>query len=149
MILSKLRKQKNYTQKELASKLNVHFQTIQAWESGKTPIPDKRLPKLAEIFGIEMNEIIKLKYDLSDENIQKVAEESATYTKTINEYSHIKKSELESLLATYKKTLNKINESIKEIENNGNDIDSIESLLKFQELKQKVLEFISKIEINL
>jgi len=45
MNIRDLRRKKNYTQTDLSAKMNVHLQTIKAWESGKTQIPDKRLPK--------------------------------------------------------------------------------------------------------
>ena len=64
MFLKELRLSKDYTQSDLAIKLGVHFQTIQAWESGKTEISDKWLVKLSTLFDYEFEYMVRLKYGL-------------------------------------------------------------------------------------
>ena len=52
------RKAKKLTQAKLAEKLFVSEKTISKWETGNG-IPDTNiLPKLCEIFGISINEIL-------------------------------------------------------------------------------------------
>ena len=63
--ISSLRKEKGYTQEQLAEKLNVSNKSISRWENGNT-MPDLSLiPKLCEILGISINEL------LSGEKIEK------------------------------------------------------------------------------
>jgi len=149
MNLRDLRRVKKITQTELSTEINVHLKTIQAWESGKTQIPDKRLPKLAEIFGIEMDEILKLKYDFSEKNILKVAEEAPIYKKIINRYSELNVEQLKAMLSTQNNILSKITTAITCLENNGNDLTSVKELLEYETLKIEVLENIKNIEANL
>lgn len=52
------RKAKNLTQAKLAEKLFVSEKTVSKWENGKG-IPDTNsLPKLCEIFGVSLNELL-------------------------------------------------------------------------------------------
>lgn len=57
--LYELRKNNNWSQEELAEKLNVSRQTVSKWESSKT-IPElEKLVKLSEIYNISLDELIK------------------------------------------------------------------------------------------
>ena len=57
--LYELRKKNNWSQEELAEKLNVSRQTISKWESNKA-IPElDKLVKLSEIYNITLDELIK------------------------------------------------------------------------------------------
>ena len=57
--LYELRKNNNWSQEELAEKLNVSRQTVSKWESNKT-IPElEKLVKLSEIYNISLDELIK------------------------------------------------------------------------------------------
>ncbi len=51
--LSRLRKQKGWSQGELAERVGVEQPTVQRWESGAREPKFEQLFKLAEIFGIE------------------------------------------------------------------------------------------------
>ena len=58
--LRELRKEKGYSQEELACKLNVTRQTVSKWENGSA-MPDlKKLTELAEFFGVSMDDLLKL-----------------------------------------------------------------------------------------
>ena len=61
--IKNLRKNKGYTQEELANKLNVVRQTISKWEKGYS-VPDaEMLKKLAEIFDTKpLNTFVHGKY---------------------------------------------------------------------------------------
>ena len=53
-----LRKEKGYTQTELAEKLNITFQAISIWENGET-LPDVGiLLELSEILGVTVDSIL-------------------------------------------------------------------------------------------
>jgi phage repressor protein C with HTH and peptisase S24 domain len=47
-----LRKSLNLTQKGLAEKLGVTYETVQNWESGRVDVPMKRIKQIAETFGV-------------------------------------------------------------------------------------------------
>lgn len=54
-----LRKNRNYTQDELAKRLNISRQAISKWETGTT-IPDLEvLLKISKLYGITINEILE------------------------------------------------------------------------------------------
>ncbi len=56
--LKTLRKNKGITQEELAARLNVVRQTISKWEKGQS-VPDaEMLVKLAEIFEVQVSQLL-------------------------------------------------------------------------------------------
>lgn len=61
--LRELRKEKGYSQEELADRLNVTRQTVSKWENGSA-MPDlKKLTELAEFFGVSMDTLLGLHVD--------------------------------------------------------------------------------------
>lgn len=52
-----LRKQHNITQKDLARSLCVTSQAISKWENGKNMPDISVLPKVAQIFGVSIDEL--------------------------------------------------------------------------------------------
>ncbi|CDF11947.1 dNA-binding helix-turn-helix protein [Mycoplasma sp. CAG:776] len=56
--ISELRKKNNYTQEELAEKLNVSRQTISKWELNETSPSLEDAAKLAKIFHVSLNELV-------------------------------------------------------------------------------------------
>jgi len=72
--ISSLRKEKGYTQEQLAEKLNVSNKSISRWENGNT-MPDLSLiPKLCEILGISINELLSGERIENDEYQKKLEE---------------------------------------------------------------------------
>ena len=69
--IAELRKQKSMTQMELADRMNISYQAVSNWERGNTMPDISKLPELAEIFGVSMEEI------LCDERRAKIVEELA------------------------------------------------------------------------
>lgn len=57
------RKQKNYTQEELAQKLNVSFQAVSKWEKGQSYPDITLLPALAAVFDTDLNALMGCVYD--------------------------------------------------------------------------------------
>lgn len=53
-----LRKEKNLTQMELADMLNVSFQAVSNWERGETMPDISKLPEIAQIFNVTIDEIL-------------------------------------------------------------------------------------------
>lgn len=58
LYLSKLRKEKGITQKELASKLCVTVSAISKWERGKCMPEITKIKELSEIFSISVNDLL-------------------------------------------------------------------------------------------
>ena len=56
--ITKERKAKKLTQAKLAEKLFVSEKTISKWEQGKGVPDTEHLPKLCEIFGVTLNELL-------------------------------------------------------------------------------------------
>ena len=74
--IKNFRKNKGYTQEELANKLNVVRQTISTWEKGYS-VPDaEMLKKLAEIFDTNVSQLLGSTIE-QDSNIDLLAEQLA------------------------------------------------------------------------
>ncbi|PHM22776.1 helix-turn-helix domain-containing protein [Xenorhabdus budapestensis] len=52
-----LRKERGITQAELAQKLNVSQQTVQAWEAGRRRIKVSSLPIVAKVFSVSLEDL--------------------------------------------------------------------------------------------
>ncbi len=57
--LAKIRKEKGYTQREVAEKLGISNRTLSAWEQGRAYPDILTLSQLAEIYGVTADEILK------------------------------------------------------------------------------------------
>ncbi|MDE6029466.1 MAG: helix-turn-helix domain-containing protein [Clostridiales bacterium] len=75
--IAALRKSNNMTQAELGTKLNVTFQAVSKWESGKSYPDFETLSKMAKIFGVPISYF--------EEGGENVAEIAATATATADE----------------------------------------------------------------
>lgn len=70
--LLKLRKEKGYSQEELANELNVSRQTISKWETGESNPDFDKIEPLCNLYGISADELIRgIKSDtLKEEKIE-------------------------------------------------------------------------------
>ena len=73
--ISELRKQKNMTQMELADKMNISFQAVSNWERGNSMPDISKLPELAEILGVTIDELLGKKSELIENIIDNKTEE--------------------------------------------------------------------------
>ena len=62
--ITNLRKTNNMTQMELADKLGISYQAVSNWERGNTMPDISKLPELAEIFHISVDELLNEKASL-------------------------------------------------------------------------------------
>ena len=69
--LYELRKQKGFSQEELANRLNVSRQTISKWEVGESTPDMENLVAISELFEISLDELV----------LNKVPEEADTSAK--------------------------------------------------------------------
>lgn len=60
-IIAALRREKGMTQKELADMLNITDKAVSKWERGLALPDTAAIPKLAEIFGVPVEELISAK----------------------------------------------------------------------------------------
>ena len=78
--LQKLRKERGWSQEELASRITVSRQAVSKWELG-TAVPDTdNIVQLSELFGVTTDYLIKDELD-SDEDIPAVARTAASVRK--------------------------------------------------------------------
>lgn len=74
--IKSLRKQKGYTQEELAARINVVRQTVSKWEKGFS-VPDaEALQRLADVLEIDIKELLgapALSEQKSDEVVEQLA----------------------------------------------------------------------------
>lgn len=67
-----LRKERNMTQQELASKLNVTDRAVSHWENGRS-VPDVSLFKsICEIFDISVNELVNGKRKSKEKSLYEI-----------------------------------------------------------------------------
>lgn len=57
--IKKRRKQLNWTQKELAVKINVSDKTVSSWETGRTYPELSLLVEISELFGLSLDELLR------------------------------------------------------------------------------------------
>ena len=89
-----LRTQKQLTLTQLAAKLDLDSANLSKIENGKRDFDEKRLPKLAKIFGLKLKElrneyvtdqIAKQIYETNcTKQLLQVAEEKAEYRRALN-----------------------------------------------------------------
>ena len=60
-VISALRKEKGMTQKELADKLNITDKAVSKWERDLSCPDTALIPRLAEIFGVSLEELMNAK----------------------------------------------------------------------------------------
>lgn len=62
--LKTLRKNKGFTQEELAARLNIVRQTVSKWEKGQSVSDAEMLVKLAEIFDVPVSRLLGSRLEL-------------------------------------------------------------------------------------
>lgn len=70
--LYELRKQKGFSQEELANRLNVSRQTVSKWEVGDSTPDMEKLVAISDLFGISLDELV---LDKTPEPAQTIVEQ--------------------------------------------------------------------------
>lgn len=77
LIIKRLRKNNNMTQKELADRLNVTSNCISGWEVGRNEPNMDMVQKMCDIFGVTLNEMVgkesRVDYYIED-SVSEIAE---------------------------------------------------------------------------
>ena len=68
LFIKELRKEKNQTQRELAEKIHVTDKAVSKWERDLSAPDVNSIPKLAETFGVTVDELMQVKTE-TKENI--------------------------------------------------------------------------------
>lgn len=96
--ITDLRKEKNFTQKQLAGILNVSDKAISRWETGKG-FPDvNSLLALSEFFGVSVNELLAGKR-IEEEKLTEIAEENVIQAIETKE-KEVKKKRLQMIICS-------------------------------------------------
>lgn len=95
--ISELRKQHNMTQMELADRMGISFQAVSNWERGSSMPDISKLPELAQIFHVTIDEILSEKSGLVEsaakDNLGEYLEDNAVTLKEAAEAAPILKPE--------------------------------------------------------
>ena len=71
--LKESRERLGLTQKQIASVFNVHESTVSGWETGKDPIPFKKLIKYCELFDYSIDYILYIsKFNQKYESLKEI-----------------------------------------------------------------------------
>lgn len=70
--ISNLREERRWTQEELAVFLNVAINTVTEWENGSISPEKSMYPKIADVFGVKVDELINGVY-IGDNNVSDIA----------------------------------------------------------------------------
>ncbi|MEG1985402.1 MAG: helix-turn-helix transcriptional regulator [Oscillospiraceae bacterium] len=119
--IAELRKASDMTQMELADKMNISFQAVSNWERGNSMPDISKLPELAEIFGVSIDDLIGSKSPLLDSIVsdtvkEHIADNGVTSDEIKEVVPIIKPSQAENIF-----------ENVKDVM----DIKDIEDLLPF------------------
>lgn len=88
--ISELRKSQNMTQMELADKMNISFQAVSNWERGNSMPDISKLPELAQLFGVTIDELLGGKSELLESIVtEKTVEYLQHNTLTADEFKEI------------------------------------------------------------
>ena len=75
-VIRQYRKDKNMTQKEMASQLGVTAPAVNKWENGNS-LPDiKLLAPIARLFGISTDELLSYEQELTEEEIKEILDKA-------------------------------------------------------------------------
>lgn len=84
--IAELRKKQNMTQFELADKLGISFQAVSNWERGNSMPDISKLPELAELFEVSIDEVLGKSNPVLNEVVKDEKAKLINYSETdINE----------------------------------------------------------------
>jgi len=93
--ISEFRKAKDMTQYELADKLSISFQAVSNWERGNSMPDISKLPELAEIFGVTIDDIVGHKNTILHDVVFSKTPDAEKYSDTdLSDAAHLLKPSL-------------------------------------------------------
>ena len=88
--LRKLRRERGFTQEQLAEKMGVSFQTVSRWETGVVYPDIELLPVIADFFEVRVDELLGCTKEDKDKNLQKRWEEYEKLSDPEKQYAFLK-----------------------------------------------------------
>ena len=147
-ILKKARKNKGFTQKELATLVETDIRNIQRYESNKVKPRKDKLKKIAKVLDLNINKLIDLNSEISNKEVNEL-----DYLYFNDNYNYLE--ELKPILDNFEdllKEIDKINDpqirkSIVEIINNHLDYlkEILNQVIEINQLESKI----SKVKISI
>ena len=108
--ISVLRKEANMTQMELADRMGISFQAVSNWERGNSMPDISKLPELAEIFGVTVDELLGEKSALVEaainDNVEECMKSQNTSAEDVNAVLPILKPDQVSMIVANADRLN-------------------------------------------
>lgn len=150
--LTSLRKDKGWTQEELAEKCGISRQAVAKWEGGKS-LPDIfRIVELADLFQVDIGEILpdtesNLSLKFCIEAMGDVFPSVIIVNLTKNEFNYVKNegifAEVDQLSGAYDSLFDRVQKAIPEVNQRLSFIKLFkrEALLKSYEEAEKVISF--------
>lgn len=93
--ISELRKNKDMTQMELADRMNISFQAVSSWERGNSMPDIAKLPELAQIFDVTIDDLLKessaLIRNAANENLEEYLNSNEVSVKELEQAAPILK----------------------------------------------------------
>lgn len=95
--ISEFRKAHNMTQMELADKMNISFQAVSNWERGNSMPDISKLPELAQLFDVTIDELLGEKSELLEsavnDNINEYLKSNTVKTEEFKQIAPVLKPE--------------------------------------------------------
>lgn len=136
-LIASKRKEKNMTQRGLGLKINVSDKTISKWESG-LGMPDiSCIESLADVLGLNVNEILSGDVNINDNNMANMKKTKFYFC---GKYGNIIASTNNVTLSCCGQKLTELSECNSEVvENNGNIVDNAKDIDK-NDIKVEYIE---------
>ncbi|MBQ9545533.1 MAG: helix-turn-helix domain-containing protein [Clostridia bacterium] len=84
-MLKQFRKEKNYTQEDVASNLGVTYQAVSRWENGLSYPDIELLPSIAALFGVSLDKLFEIDKESEASKIEKYHSEDKEIEENIDE----------------------------------------------------------------
>lgn len=76
--LAELRREKGYSQEELAERLGLSRQAVSKWERAESSPDTGNLVALAKLYGVTLDELLRFDEDLEDDIIYEAQDRNAS-----------------------------------------------------------------------
>jgi len=148
--ISELRKRRNMTQMELADQMGISFQAVSNWERGNSMPDISKLPELAELLSVSLDELLGEKSALVEaavnNNIEEVITNQNTSAEDVSDILPILKPEQVSAVV---RVVEKIDCKIIEGFLPFMDVDDVKELaLKAMEQGEKIEGFLPFMDVD-
>lgn len=106
--IRKLRKRLGYKQEQVAVFLGISYDVLSGYENGTTQVPVDKLEKIADLFGVELRDLLSKDENINDATIASTFITDEVTTEDINsiaDFQRIVKSHQKMLKIAKRKSL--------------------------------------------